>query len=206
MKQISVLVLGLLATMSLSASDLVLWYQQPAKHVMNEGLPIGNGRLGALVMGAVEQERLILNENSLWTGDQNPSGNYDSMGAYQALGNVLVDLPATAQASEYRRELDLNRALGRVAYQREGVQYEREFFCSHPAGVLVARFSASKPGCYTGHISVRDAHNAGVVWEGHRMTATGRLSNGLKYEWQLQVLAQGGSIDARDERLELNRW
>jgi alpha-L-fucosidase 2 len=172
---------------------------------MNEALAIGNGRLGGLVMGAVDKESITLNEDSLWTGDENPSGNYDTMGAYQALGNVLVNLPSAGEATGYRRELDLNRALVHITYDREGASYDREFFCSHPAGVLAARFSASKPGLYTGNISLQDAHGAPIVWNGRRMTAAGHLSNGLKYEWQVLVLAQGGSAEAQGEVLQLNQ-
>ena len=171
---------------------------------MNEALAIGNGPLGGLVLGSVEQERLVLNEDSLWTGDENPSGNYDTMGAYQTLGNIRINLPASGEATGYRRELDLNRALAHVTYQREGASYERDFFCSHPAGVLVARFSANKPGLYTGDISLQDAHGAVIAWNGHRMTAAGRLSNGLKYEWQVLVLTQGGTNKAQGAVLQLN--
>jgi hypothetical protein len=64
-----------------AAGELALWYQQPAKVPMNEALPIGNGRLGGLVLGAPEKERLVVNEDSLWTGNENPSGDYDRMGA-----------------------------------------------------------------------------------------------------------------------------
>jgi alpha-L-fucosidase 2 len=46
---------------------LTLWYEQPASH-WNEALPIGNGRLGAMVFGGLTEERLQLNEDSLWTG------------------------------------------------------------------------------------------------------------------------------------------
>ncbi|MBD3185103.1 glycoside hydrolase family 95 protein [Candidatus Poribacteria bacterium] len=46
---------------------LKLWYKQPAKEWV-EALPIGNGRLGAMVFGGIQQERLQLNEDSLWTG------------------------------------------------------------------------------------------------------------------------------------------
>ena len=46
---------------------LSLWYQQPAKQ-WTESLPIGNGRLGAMVFGGVKQERLQLNEDTLWAG------------------------------------------------------------------------------------------------------------------------------------------
>jgi alpha-L-fucosidase 2 len=48
-------------------SDLKLWYQQPARN-WNEALPVGNGRLGAMVFGGVEEELLQLNEETLWSG------------------------------------------------------------------------------------------------------------------------------------------
>jgi alpha-L-fucosidase 2 len=44
-----------------------LWYQQPARQWV-EALPLGNGRLGAMVFGGVEQELLQLNETTLWSG------------------------------------------------------------------------------------------------------------------------------------------
>lgn len=71
-------------------NPLTLWYDKLAKAGMNEALPVGNGRLGALIYGGTDNERLVLNENSLWTGDENPSGDYDSMGAYQMLGELLL--------------------------------------------------------------------------------------------------------------------
>ncbi|MGQ8334974.1 glycoside hydrolase family 95 protein [Sunxiuqinia sp. A32] len=45
----------------------LLWYQQPAK-VWEEALPLGNGKLGAMVFGGVADERIQLNESSLWDG------------------------------------------------------------------------------------------------------------------------------------------
>ena len=81
----------------LSAADLTLWYQQPAANnqAMDQALPIGNGRMGALVFGQPERERICLDEDSLWTGGENPSGDYNTMGAYQFLGNVFINLPGT---------------------------------------------------------------------------------------------------------------
>ncbi len=46
--------------------ELKLWFKEPAT-TWNEALPVGNGRLGAMVFGGIEQERLQLNEESLWT-------------------------------------------------------------------------------------------------------------------------------------------
>ena len=50
--------------------DVVLWYAQPAKN-WNEALPIGNGRLGAMVYGGFGRETIQLNEESLWGGYKN---------------------------------------------------------------------------------------------------------------------------------------
>lgn len=46
---------------------LSLWYRQPARQ-WSEALPPGNGRLGAMVFGGVEEERIQFNEDTLWTG------------------------------------------------------------------------------------------------------------------------------------------
>ena len=50
-----------------AASPLVLWYKRPAAQWV-EALPIGNGRLGAMVFGGIERERLQLNDDPLWSG------------------------------------------------------------------------------------------------------------------------------------------
>ena len=52
---------------SYGQADDKLWYQQPARN-WNEALPVGNGRLGAMVFGRVEEELIQLNEETLWSG------------------------------------------------------------------------------------------------------------------------------------------
>ena len=47
--------------------DMVLWYRQPGTNWL-EGMPMGNGRMGAMVFGGVPQERIALNESSFWSG------------------------------------------------------------------------------------------------------------------------------------------
>src|SRR5215831_13035079 len=49
------------------AADTKLWYRQPAAK-WEEALPVGNGRLGAMVFGAVATEQIQLNENTIWSG------------------------------------------------------------------------------------------------------------------------------------------
>jgi len=179
---------------SCASAELVLWYSSPATDAMTQALAIGNGRMGALVFGNPDQERLVVNEDSLWTGDENPSGDYDKMGAYQTLGDVQIHLPGHETVTQYRRELDLAQAMVRVRYASGGVTYAREYFCSHPAGVLVARFTGDKPGAYSGSIQLRDSHNARSASAGNRISVSGHLNNGLKYEWQMSVLPEGGSV------------
>ena len=71
------LVFSLSFTLSLNAqSDLKLWYKQPARN-WNEALPIGNGRLGAMIFSGAKEELIQLNEATLWSGgpiniDPNP--------------------------------------------------------------------------------------------------------------------------------------
>ncbi|MFD2288293.1 glycoside hydrolase family 95 protein [Pedobacter petrophilus] len=72
-----VLIICLCTTVSAQKPELsnTLWYRQPAKN-WDEALPIGNGRLGAMIFGRVESELIQLNEETLWTGgpaDPNPN-------------------------------------------------------------------------------------------------------------------------------------
>ncbi|HUT88470.1 MAG TPA: glycoside hydrolase N-terminal domain-containing protein [Thermoguttaceae bacterium] len=53
---------------------LTLWYEQPAENWV-EALPVGNGRLGAVVFGRVDEERVQLNEETVWAGPPVPEPN-----------------------------------------------------------------------------------------------------------------------------------
>ena len=58
------LLFGLAAAPSLSAADPVLWYKHPAQ-TWADGLPVGNGRLGAMVFGGAAKEDIQLNEDTI---------------------------------------------------------------------------------------------------------------------------------------------
>jgi len=190
---LAMLALGCAST-ALWGSDLMLWYQQPATKPINESLPIGNGRIGGLISGGVDSDRIVLNEDSLWTGGLNPDGNYDTMGSYQMLGDLLIHLPAHQNAVAYRRDLDIGEALAHVGYQVNGVKFFREYFCSHADGVLVVHLTADHPGSYSGSIELKDSHGASTVADRDRLIDSGRLKNGLKYEAQVIALNEGGTL------------
>ena len=152
-----------------------LWYTQPAT-CFTEALPLGNGRLGAMVYGGTSEEHLSLNEDTLWSGG--PKGGvvpgaraalpqirealrHEDYGlaeilckqvqgaftqTYLPLGDLRIVLSHAGDVTDYQRELNLAEAITRVRYSVDGVDYQRECFISHPAQVMVMRLTAEQPG------------------------------------------------------------
>jgi len=67
-----------------------LWYRQPASR-WEEALPLGNGRLGAMVFGRVAQERLQLNEDTLWAGAPYTPDNPEALAALPRVRQLIAD-------------------------------------------------------------------------------------------------------------------
>src|SRR5688572_17188729 len=67
LKKVLLFVLILLSAVTYGQQNLTLWYKQPARS-WNEALPIGNGRLGAMIFGHATEELIQLNEETLWSG------------------------------------------------------------------------------------------------------------------------------------------
>ena len=174
-----------------SLNDLTLWYPQPAQSWV-EALPIGNGRLGAMVFGGVTEDRLQLNEDSLWSGgprDWNNhharqllpearrlvlAGQYEQADevcrqmqgpyneSYQPLGDLWLRFDHADQPEAYRRSLDLTTATAVTEYRVAGVTYRREVFVSAPDQVLVVRLTCSQPGGITAALALTSPHPSQV--------------------------------------------
>lgn len=217
--------------------ELTLWYASPASDWEREGLPIGNGAMGAVVLGDVEAERLQFNEKTLWTGGPGSVDGYDfgwpaapmgervrqvqarlaqegrmspeeaaamlgretrGYGHYQTFGELVIETghdPTAARA--YRRELDIGEAIARVSYDIDGVRYAREYFASYPGNVIAMRLSADEPGRVSFSIAFTAPDNRSIELSAHdgRVTMRGALQdNGLRYEAQAQVVAEGGAV------------
>lgn len=80
----SLLIAVVLISSIVSAQPLQLWYIQPAQK-WTEALPIGNGRLGAMIFGGIAQDHLQFNEETLWTGGPR---DYNRKGAYRYLDTI----------------------------------------------------------------------------------------------------------------------
>ena len=196
-------VIFLIPGMARAAPDLSLWYDRPAKPGMNEPLPVGNGRIGAMQTGGVDDDALALNVDSLWTGDANPSGDYGKMGAYQPLGTLALHLDGTGEPTDYRRSLDLRSATAEVAYARGDVRFRRQLFVSHPDQVIALRLTADRPGQITGTVALTDDHKTATTATGTELRFAGSLANGLRYDAQLRVVADGGTVAVDGTSLRL---
>ncbi|MGC5745634.1 glycoside hydrolase family 95 protein [Chryseobacterium sp. NFX27] len=88
--KISLLAFGTFISISVQAQqNLKLTYSKPAEN-WNEALPIGNGKLGAMVFGGVSQEHLQLNEETIWAGEPGnnvPKNTFDSIQKIRKLLN-----------------------------------------------------------------------------------------------------------------------
>ena len=73
-----------------AAANLKLWYDAPAAN-WNEALPIGNGRLGAMVYGIPAEENIQLNEETLWAGGPHRNDNPDAKEILGEIRQLLFD-------------------------------------------------------------------------------------------------------------------
>ncbi|MDO5971778.1 glycoside hydrolase N-terminal domain-containing protein [Flavivirga aquimarina] len=107
-------------------NDLVLWYKQPATE-WTKALPIGNGRLGAMVYGGIQMEHIQLNEETLWSGGPH---SYDNPNAYQHLSEVreLLDKGEYIKAEDMAQKM-LGSPIKQMAYQPFG-----DLFLMFPQG------------------------------------------------------------------------
>jgi len=107
-----------LACAAWSQSPLTLWYREPAK-LWVDALPVGNGRMGAMIFGGIAHERIQFNEQTMWTGEPH---DYAHAGAGQSLGKIRELLWAGKQkeAEDLAAAEFMSVPLHQKAYQSFG--------------------------------------------------------------------------------------
>lgn len=217
---------------------LHLWYDKPAI-AFEESLPIGNGKLGALIYGGTNNDSIYLNDITLWTGtpvDPNEGGDKyqwipkirealfkedykaaDSLQHfvqghnseyYQPLGMLNIKDRNKGTASQYKRQLDLDNSLATLSYTRDGIQYTREYFASHPDKMIAIKLSASKKQAINCDISLTSLIPHSVKASARQLTMTGHVlgepENSIHFCSILQVKNTDGTITASDSTLHLS--
>ncbi|HEU4996773.1 MAG TPA: glycoside hydrolase family 95 protein [Gemmatimonadaceae bacterium] len=225
----------LLAQRLAEGAPLTLWYTRPA-NAWVEALPVGNGKLGAMIFGGIGAERIQFNESTVWSGAPH---NYDHPGAssvldslrallwagrqkeadslasarvmslplaqqrYQAFGNLRLTFPGidSTAVTDYRRSLDIDRAVATTQFHVGRTTFTRDVFASHPAGVLVVRLSADRPGQINVSVTLTSAHTGSArrVVDANTIGMTGAVSGGaIRFEARLLVRADGGRVVVED--------
>ena len=163
------LAMSSMGTFAQEQAPMVLQYDKPATY-FEESLPIGNGKLGALVYGGTDDNIIYLNDITLWTGKpvdrnldaeahkwipeirkalfnedyeladslqlhvQGPNSQY-----YQPLGTLHIKDLRLGAITDYQRSLDIDSAIVRDSYKRDGKLVTREYFASNPDKLIAIR-------------------------------------------------------------------
>lgn len=141
-----------------------------------KALPLGNGRIGAMVYGNYPDERIDLNEATFWSsgpGNNNRAGAANSLktaqdqlfagqytngsttiaksmiGGGEAKYQSIGDLKLSfghSSVSNYSRQLDMNTGVVSSDYTYNGKKYHRESFVSYPDQIMVTKITCNSPG------------------------------------------------------------
>jgi len=117
-------------------SRLKLWYSQPATQ-WTEALPVGNGRLGAMVFGNVSDERIQINEDTLWDGYPRDTTNPEALTALPEVRRLLFE-GKNAEATKLAGEKMMGRPQGVKSYQSLG-----DLHLQFPAGGAITDYHRS---------------------------------------------------------------
>jgi len=222
------------------SEPLSLWYRRPAEKWV-EALALGNGRLGAMVFGGIEEEQLQLNEDTLWAGGPHDPANPEALRAlpevralifagkyqqahelvqqrmmalpmqqapYQTLGSLLLRFPEAKLADDYRRDLNLDEAVARVAYTVDGVRHRREAFVSPVDQVIALRLTVDQPKKLSFSVRLVTPQAARVATEANdALVLSGRNGSApagpgaLELCARVRVLAPGAQVVAAGDAI-----
>lgn len=167
----------------------VLWYTKPATNWMTSALPVGNGRLGAMIFGGVKQDRIQFNDKTFWTGSPTERGSY------QNFGDIYIDFQGQSDSLNYIRELNLDNAISKVSYKSDGVSFTREYLASYPDDAIAIYLSADKKGKVSFTLNLTDAHQGTFTIKDNTIEIGGKPDM-LSYKAYLTILNEGGNIQS----------
>ena len=139
-------------------------------------------------------------------GSGHGNGSTVPFGCFQTLGDLWIENGKNISYENYYRELDLEDAVIRVSYTQGGVNFKREIFTSQPDQVMVARFTADKPGQISFSCSMNRPERFKSYTENNQLIMSGALSNGkgadgLQYMARLKATNKNGKVSYIDSKI-----
>ena len=239
------LALLLLSVFQVNAQQkLKLQYDKPAAN-WNEALPLGNGRLGAMVFGNPQKEELQLNEETVWAGEpgnnvpKNVFSNIEQIRKllfegknkeaqdlanttfprqapkdlnygmpYQTVGSLWIEFPGHDKYSDYKRDLDIQKAVSSVSYKVNGVAYKRELLTSFSDDIILVKLSADKKKSISFSLSATSPQvlsssriqDSRLVFEG-TSGSTDNKTGKVKFTGEAACTLKGGKLTAKGNKL-----
>lgn len=160
--------------------------------------PIGNGYMGANIFGRTDIERIQITEKTLYN-----KGLY-ALGGLTNFAEIFLEINHK-NPQNYRRILNLNKAIASVTYTINEIEYSREYFMSYPDNVLIIKLSANKNGKISFTLKpeipyIKDSKSkymrtAEIVAKDNLIILSG-LDNylSINYEAQIKVINDGGIL------------
>lgn len=238
--------------MKIKQNEHILWYEQAAKN-WEEALPIGNGRLGAMVYGDPKNEKIQLNDDSLWPKDLgwgDPEGtpedlreirellfkgenqkvdsllvkkfsNKTVIRSHQTLGDLLINLKH-GNITDYKRSLNLNKAIVEITYKVDGYLVSEKVFASAKDQTIVVSFKSEHPNGLNGTLKLNRKEDEGyptaksfvkdgfLVMKGEVTQRKGEfnskptpISKGVRFETLVKIKNSEGSLQVKNDVISL---
>lgn len=161
-----------------------------------------------LFHGKFKEATELTNKTQICIGKGTGFGNGAEVpfGCFQTLGDLWIDNGKQTPYENYHRELDLEDAVVRVSYVQDGVNYKREIFTSSPDQVMVARFTADKPGQISFSATMDRPERFKTYDQNDQLIMSGSLVNGkgadgLQYMARLKAVNKNGSVRVENSKL-----
>lgn len=142
-------------------------------------------------------------------GSGHGGGARTPFGCYQTLGDLKLAFDGQNSVNDYRRELDLNSAVVRVAYRVGDASFTREVFSSAPDQVLVIRLTCNRPGriSFTATLSRQECATAKAASPDQLVMGgqlfNGERTNGMEFVARLRALNEDGNVTAANDGLRV---
>lgn len=175
-----------------------------------------------LFQGKNEEAQKVMYQHFVPNGVGSNQGNGKDApyGSFQMLGNLIIDYtynksakkdsPEYNKPDSYERELDLNSAVAKTSFYRNGIEYVREYFVSRNKDVMVIRISAPKAmGAISFKAMFNRPENAKISADKNQLVMEGTLKSGVKDKDGVSFLAKlrakthGGTVSVTNQGLEI---
>ena len=184
-------------------NEKTLWSGGPG---IGESYTYGNRKDAYKNLESVRE--LLINGNNAEAKVQAHSGLNglsEGFGSFQSFGEIILvsEKFKNKNIENYTRELDLEDAISRVKFTCEGVNYEREYFCSYPDRVMVIKLKASEKASISVDIkTVCNHENHNVKIDNDSILVRGNVSdNNMIFESQIKVISKNGNVSNLDDRI-----